>query len=45
MSPVIWTLLTFGAMLALFLACVVLVVGGVRLLERILARRAERRAA
>jgi hypothetical protein len=45
MSPVLWTVLTIGALLALFGAGVVVVVWGLRLLERLLARRAARRAA
>ena len=45
MFAALWTLLTIGAMLALFGTCVVLVVGGLRLFERALARRAARRVA
>lgn len=40
MSTAIWTLLTIGALAALFGTCVVAVVAGVRVLERGLAKRA-----
>jgi hypothetical protein len=39
MSLLIWTLLTVGALLALFVVCVVAVVAGVRGLERVFGRR------
>ena len=39
MILLIWTLLTIGALLALFGVCVVAIVAVVRLLERVLGRR------
>jgi len=38
MSTVIWTGLTIVAMVGMFAACVVVVVGGVRVLESALAK-------
>lgn len=45
MSTAVWTVFAVGAMVGIFAACVVAVVVGVRLLERIVVKRREKRAA
>lgn len=39
MSTVVWTAFAIAAMVGIFAGCVVVVVGGVRVLEHALARR------
>ena len=38
MATVVWTTLTITGMVAMFGACVILVVGGVRVLENVLGK-------
>ncbi len=44
-STAVWTVLAVGAMVGIFAACVIAVVIGVRMLERVRTKRRERPAA
>ncbi len=45
MSTAVWTVFAVGAMIGIFAGCVVAVVIGVRVLEHLLAKRRQHRAA